>query len=75
VNIGAYVPGVNADFDLAVQTRPRIIQYLQQDSKTPSNLEQSRKQLQELVAFVDQVEKVIRAQSAKAAPRAAAPAR
>lgn len=75
VNIGAYVPGVNADFDLAVQSRPRIIQYLQQSPQTPSNLEQAKKQLQELVAFIEQVDRTIKAQSAKAAPKAAVAAR
>jgi flagellum-specific ATP synthase len=48
VNIGAYTPGLNADFDAAVQARPKILQYLQQDSQAPSSLEQSRKQLIEL---------------------------
>lgn len=75
VNIGAYVPGVNLDFDLAVQTRQRIIQYLQQDSRQPSDLEQSRKQLVELVTWIDQVDKTIRATSAKHAPKGAIPAR
>jgi flagellum-specific ATP synthase len=75
VNIGAYVPGINVEFDLAVQARPRLIQYLQQESKAVSNLEQSRKELFDLIAWIDQVEKNIRAMSAKAAPKAAAVAR
>ena len=32
MNIGAYVPGANLEFDLAVQARPEIVQFLQQDS-------------------------------------------
>src|SRR5207245_4716583 len=60
VNIGAYVPGVNADFDAAVQGRPKILQYLQQDAKAPSNLEQSRKQLIELGTWIEQMEKTIK---------------
>lgn len=75
VNIGAYVPGANLEFDLAVQTRAKIVQYLQQDSKTPSNLEQARKQLFELISWIDQVDKVIRAQGAKGAPKGAGAAR
>src|SRR4051812_7642933 len=75
VNIGAYVPGANLEFDLAVQARPKIIQYLQQDSRTPSNLEQAKKALMELVGAIDQLEKTIRAQSAKVAPKAVASAR
>jgi FliI/YscN family ATPase len=65
VNIGAYVPGANLEFDLAVQARPRIVQFLQQDSNAPLKLEQSVKQLGELSAWLDQLEKALRAQAAK----------
>jgi FliI/YscN family ATPase len=75
VNIGAYVPGINPEYDLAVMARPRIVQFLQQDSKSPSNVEQARKQLNELLAWIDQAEKTIKAQSAKPAQRSATPAR
>jgi FliI/YscN family ATPase len=60
VNIGAYVPGANPEYDLAVQSRPRIVQYLQQTPQAPSNLEEARKQLFELVAWIDQTEKQIK---------------
>jgi flagellum-specific ATP synthase len=56
VNIGAYVPGLNLEFDLAVQMRPKIIQYLQQEPTSPSNLEQSKKQLMELHGLVERTE-------------------
>jgi flagellum-specific ATP synthase len=75
VNIGAYVPGANLDFDLAVQARPKIIQFLQQDSATRSNVEQSRKQLFDLCTWIEQMDKIIKAQSAKTALKSAAPAR
>jgi FliI/YscN family ATPase len=65
VNIGAYVPGANLEFDLAVQARPRIVQFLQQDSNAPLKLEQSFKQMTELSAWIDQLEKALRAQAAK----------
>ena len=39
VNIRAYVPGVNIEFDLAVEARQKILQYLQQDSKAPTTLD------------------------------------
>jgi flagellum-specific ATP synthase len=65
VNIGAYVPGTNAEFDLAVQARPRILGYLQQDAQAACTLEQARKQLFDLVAWIDQLEKVIKTQAAK----------
>ena len=73
VNIGAYVPGVNADNDLAVQARPKILQYLQQDSNSPTTFEQAKKQLTELTAWIDQLEKAIKAQAARP-PNRAAPA-
>src|SRR5213595_2848691 len=44
VNIGAYVPGVNLEFDLAVQMRPKIHHYVQQEPTSPCNLEHARKQ-------------------------------
>jgi hypothetical protein len=75
VNIGAYVPGVNAEYDLAVQCRPRIVQFLQQEPQNPSAMEQTKKQLMELDQFVGLKEKEIalRAQGTKPAPRGAAP--
>ena len=65
VNIGAYVSGVNSEFDAAVQARPKILQYLQQDAKSPATLDQSRKQLIELGNWIEQMEKTIRAQAGK----------
>jgi flagellar biosynthesis/type III secretory pathway ATPase len=70
VNIGAYAPGVNAEYDLAVQARPKVIEYLQQDSGAPSTFEQSKKRLADLTAWIEAAEKIIRVQAAqKAAPR------
>ncbi|HEY2586506.1 MAG TPA: FliI/YscN family ATPase [Tepidisphaeraceae bacterium] len=65
VNIGAYVPGANAEFDLAVQSRPRILSFLQQDSNAPCKLEDAKKQLADLMMWIDQLEKVIKAQAAQ----------
>jgi FliI/YscN family ATPase len=70
VNIGAYVPGVNPEFDLAVQARPRIVQFLQQEPTAPCTMEQSKKQLADLVMWIDQMDRVIRAQKPKGAPPA-----
>ena len=69
VNIGAYVPGVKLEFDLAVQCRDRIAQFLQQEPQSPSNLEESRKQLMELNAFIDQKELQIKSATGKQPPR------
>ncbi len=71
VNIGAYVPGVNFDFDLAVQTRPRILQFLKQDSSQPCTREEAKRQLAELVQYVEQVERTIRAAANKPPARPA----
>ena len=75
VNIGAYVPGINPEFDLAVQSRPRILQFLQQDSASPMNMEQSIRQLAELSAWIDQLEKALRAQAQKSRPAPAGAAK
>jgi FliI/YscN family ATPase len=75
VSIGAYAPGTNLDLDLALQAKPRIVQFLQQEQGMPSSVEQARKQLHELVAWIEQAEKVIKAQSAKPAHRGATSAR
>src|SRR5688500_15875855 len=69
VNIGAYAPGVNAEYDLAVQSRPRIVENLQQDSASPATFEQSRKKLAELMAWIEAGEKVLRVQQAAKAVR------
>jgi flagellum-specific ATP synthase len=73
VNIGAYAPGVNQEYDLAVQARPKIVQYLQQEPTTAVTLDQARKQLIDLVTWIDQMEKLLKAQAAKA-PAARQPA-
>jgi flagellum-specific ATP synthase len=72
VNIGAYVPGVNLEFDLAVQARPKIVAFLQQDSNSPQTLEQSVKQLSDLSAWIEQLEKALKAQAQKPRPAPAA---
>jgi FliI/YscN family ATPase len=61
VNIGAYVAGANPENDLAVQTRARVLGFLQQESGQPTTLEEAQKQLTELMNWVEQAEKVIRA--------------
>ena len=70
VNIGAYAPGVNPEYDLAVQARPKIIEYLQQESGSPSTFEQSKKRLADLTTWIEAADKILRMQAAqKAAPR------
>jgi FliI/YscN family ATPase len=74
VNIGAYVPGVNPEFDLAVQCRPKIVQFLRQEAQSPVALEQSQKQLGDLTIWIDSMEKTIKTQGGKGNKQAAAQA-
>jgi FliI/YscN family ATPase len=69
VSIGAYVPGLNAEHDLAAAARPRIVEFLKQDSLTPTTLDEAKQQLTQLIAWIDQMEKVIAAATAKAQAR------
>ena len=62
VNIGAYVRGSNAEADVAVDARPRITQFLQQDPSRPTTLEGAKRELADLNLWIDQIEKVVRAQ-------------
>jgi flagellum-specific ATP synthase len=68
VNIGAYVPGSSLEYDLAIQSRPRIAQFLQQDPTSATTLEQAKKQVLELAAMIDQHEKILKTQAAKKQP-------
>ncbi len=74
VNIGAYVPGVNLEYDLAVQSRPRIVEYLQQEPQTASSMEQTKQKLAELSSWIDQTEKALKAQAVKPGARQVAAA-
>jgi flagellum-specific ATP synthase len=65
VNIGAYVQGTSPTYDLAVQAKPRIVQFLQQESTSPQKFEQSARQLAELFAWIEQLEKAIKAAAQK----------
>src|SRR3954447_22670842 len=60
VNIGAYVPGRNVEFDLAKEARPRIVEFLRQEAQAPVSLEAARKQLTDLVGWIDQAERVLK---------------
>lgn len=75
VNIGAYAPGASIENDVAVQARPKIVNFLRQPASQPSSFEDSKKQLIDLAAWTDQLEKSMRAQTAKPATRAASAAK
>lgn len=55
VNIGAYVPGANLDYDVAVQTRELINQFLQQEQSAPAPFEESINNLLGLGEYIAQI--------------------
>ena len=57
VNVGAYVAGVNREFDLAIEARPRIVAFLRQEASVAVPMAESRRQLAQLCAGIDQIEK------------------
>lgn len=65
VSIGAYVPGMNLEQDLAVQARPRITEFLKQESNQPTTLKQAVDQLVALNQWIDQLEKTLQAKPRK----------
>ena len=68
VNIGAYVKGANAEYDLAVEMRPRITDFLKQEATAPTDLPTAKRQLAELVQWIEQTDKLLKAQP-KPTPR------
>jgi flagellum-specific ATP synthase len=64
VNIRAYVEG-NIEFDTAIRSRDKILQFLQQEAHVSSSLEQTKKQLVDLANWIDQVDKTLRAAQAQ----------
>ncbi len=70
VSIGAYVPGANADYDVAVQTRELIDEYLRQDRGSGADFEQSRAELMSLAAAINQTrDSIIKKQPATGAEK------
>jgi len=67
VSIGAYVAGINAEQDTAVMARPRIIDFLKQESTQPLTMDEAAKQLDQLCGWIDQIEKALAAQATVAA--------
>ncbi len=55
VNIGAYVPGANIDFDIAVKMTPRIREFLTQDMRESGSFAETRDRLVQLHQDIEQV--------------------
>jgi flagellum-specific ATP synthase len=52
VSIGAYAPGANLDYDIAVQLRPVLERFLRQDRDEKATFEQSQKALHDLAGAI-----------------------
>lgn len=65
VNLGAYQRGTSPDYDLAVEARPKIVQFLKQESMSPISLPESQRQLSELCQWIDATDRLIRANAGK----------
>jgi FliI/YscN family ATPase len=57
VSIGAYVKGGNVEQDLALDARPRIVQFLQQESSSCVSGPEAAKQLADLVRQIESLRK------------------
>jgi len=57
INVGAYVPGVNRELDLAVQCRAKINQFLQQPSSTSIAAAQTQEELFELGKYIERIDR------------------
>ncbi len=53
VSIGAYVPGANADYDVAVQTRETVTRFLQQDRAEGRTFSQTADELKALGELIE----------------------
>jgi flagellar biosynthesis/type III secretory pathway ATPase len=67
---GAYVPGASLEYDVAVQARPKIVEFLRQEAFSPMAMDKSRRQTIDLANWTEALEKTLRMQAAKAASKA-----
>jgi flagellum-specific ATP synthase len=51
INLGAYASGANPQLDAAIRLRPRLLDFLKQDSDQPSPFERTMSELSELAKF------------------------
>jgi len=73
VNIGAYVPGANVDYDVAVQTREAVNAFLRQDRATGQGFAETETSLAHLGQFIETTaQKLARQPSSTTTPRPAA---
>lgn len=69
VSIGAYAPGANPEYDVAVQTREAVQRFLRQDRDAGATFEESAESLKTLGDLIEQTAQRLRPPTAK--PRTA----
>jgi len=67
VNIGAYAAGSNPQFDLAIQSKPQIDQFMQQAMDEQISFEQTHRALLQLSRSIAETEHKLTAQPARGA--------
>ena len=65
VSIGAYAPGANPDYDVAVQTREAVQRFLRQERDAGATFEESAEALKSLGELIEQTSQRLRPAAAK----------
>jgi flagellum-specific ATP synthase len=73
VSIGAYVPGANADYDVAVQTRDAVNAFLLQDQDASCTLGQSAAELEVLRERIEQARQTLGGRKVEPGAKAGGP--
>jgi len=68
VNVGAYAPGTNPDFDLVIQMRPAIETFLSQKTDESVDFESAQSELLAIAEQIDKTAAKLESKSAKTAP-------
>jgi flagellar biosynthesis/type III secretory pathway ATPase len=53
INLGAYASGANPKLDAAIRLRPRLLDFLKQDSGAHSSFEETMAQMREIAQLVE----------------------
>jgi len=68
VSIGAYVPGANVDYDLAVQTRETVTGFLQQDREESCAMDETAQVILQLGELLEKTRATVQSRRGGAAP-------
>jgi flagellum-specific ATP synthase len=67
VNVGAYAPGANAEFDLVIQMRPVVETFLNQKTDEGVDFQSARSELLALAEQIDKTAEKLESQSGRSA--------